>query len=525
MPRVPVYDSQVNADTAVIPQPKQSPRPPIEAFGLGNIKANMDLAEKVGELGNVLTSHAARMAAEDNRKAFIKADSEFRTELQNTLLSQETDENGRPVGLLNRKLSQANGSVEEFDKIFKPISDKYMKMVPPSEQGSMLESIKSGYQSSREAVLKNVVDERNKDFELSLKSNIDSVISGAAIIHDPNDLRNSIEKETENIGKSLFYLTPNNDYVEASKKNIASDMVKTSVNSLLDTDYKKAKLVLERNKDLIQKSVYADLTKTIEAKSVDDLKLSTWNALKSFTLPDGNSDLEKMRASVYAMNIPTDKKDHVWDYVRSSANVQDSILKDKRESTNRQFTNDIITQHAQGLDYQSALRVAAKYAYDPTDLANKQKDITDLYSGKLSNFDLWINKQPEETQAAWDYAKNVLKTKFDDKEVAIPGTDSKVNLYQAAVSELKIQALNKSPESIREMANEKISKVVVSPDSWFNSTNYQISEDINKRQTVSSAISKYDPALVSQAKDSLRKRGIEPSDQNVLILFIQKGIK
>ena len=524
MPRVPVYESQVQQDTKVIPQVKQSPRPPVEAFGLGNIKANMNVAEELINAGQMLTSHAARMAAEDNRKAFIKADSDFRLEIQNMLLSDELDENSRPVGFLNRKLDQVGGSVDEFDEKFKPVSEKYLTSVPPSERNSMLQSVKSHYQSAREAILKNVVDERNKDFEVSLKSNIENVVAGASIIKDPEDLRNSIEIETENIGKSLYFISPNKDYVNSAKQKIAGDMVKASVTSMIETDHVRAKSVLDGSKDLISESVYNELNKILDSKSFEDLKEITWESVQGLRLSDGNSDLESMKAKVYSMNMPTEQKEKVWDHVRSSASVQDSILRDQRNSANRAFTNDVISQHSQGLDYQSALRLASKYSYDATDLANKQRDVTNLYSGVVNNFDLWINKQPEETQAAWDYAKNILKTKFDDKEKEIDGIDGKVNLYQAAISELKIQSLNKSPDAIRKLANEKIKDVVVSPRSWLpDIISPEIIRDVSVRQVTSEAVSKleelYGADTVSEAREYLIRNNKNDSPANIAALI------
>src|SRR5512146_1559211 len=119
------------------------------------------------------------------------------------------------------------------------------------------------------------------------------------------------------------------------------------------------------------------------------------------------------------------------------------------------------------MPYQDALVLASKYGGSLTEIANRQNIVSQLYAGKTSNFDVWIAKQPEPTQQAWSEAVLAVKGKYGNAEGDYPGYAEPVKYADAVVNGLKTEAINKTPEQIRKLVEDRLKTVTTTPRYWF----------------------------------------------------------
>lgn len=468
MPRVPTLEPRVQIKTPNIPAP-QIARPPEEAFGAGVAAATGKLGEQVTQLNNVLAKQMIEMEKRESEKNALDIQTQFQTELQNTLTNPEADENGTPKGFLNRQLSQANGSAIQFDQISQKIAQKYAGMpVSPDLQNKMNETLKSHLSVAREQVIRHEASQRDAAAKTSLNTYIEQSISSAAGVVDPIDLAPLVDATQANAGSMMARLGYDKATVELSSKNLAGNMVKSAVAGVLETDPTKAKNILERMKDRIFPLTYAELSKTIEGKFIHDQSAAAWNAVSGMRLSDGNIDLASAQRYVDKLPYPQERKDQILSYVHTHASIANTELKQQQEAIKRSYTDQLVTDFGK-VPIDVAFARAVETGLPPTMIAELQNEATTLYQNPQQRFDTWLSKQPNAVQGAVESSRQAIEGAYPTTRFGMV-SETKVNVRKAAMTELEQQWIGKTPAQIRQITADALSKVVTGKWLWFNTT-------------------------------------------------------
>ena len=142
MVKLPIYEQQVQPDTAVIPSaPKNTGNPGLVLSSMNkNAEAEQNAAQAVGNIGEKLYAHAQKLQKLENEKQASALETQFRQGLQDTLYSPDTEIvkiNGqdveRPKGIMNRALSQAKDATVEFDSYYNQQMEQSLAQVKDPE--------------------------------------------------------------------------------------------------------------------------------------------------------------------------------------------------------------------------------------------------------------------------------------------------------------------------------------------------------------------------------------------------------
>jgi hypothetical protein len=522
MPKVPVYQPQVQTRTETAIQPVEAA--PVEAAFGANVQAATErLGEQVQKTGSVLGNRVIEMQQREDDKALLQTQAAFQADLQNTLNNPETDENGRPKGYLQRNLASAQGSTIEFDQLAPQLKQKYMQMAKgPAMQLELDKALSTHLMTARDQVSKNEGNQLDADFKQTAAATLDAIPGQAARLEDPVHVADFIKVGQSNADIIYKRLGYSPQQIEFAKEKLAGEALKAAVAGNLETSPVKARAILEANKGLIPNNIdniQTTLDKQIDGKIIHDQELAVWDQVKGRRLSNGMIDIEAGQKYVNALTVSAERKQQLMTSVRSMASVADTEMKQKIEANDRDFTNSLISAQSKGLPYQDALILAAKHGRDATDIAQKQKDVTDLYTEKTNAFDTWIKKQPEATQAAWAYTEETVKGKYGNSVSDVPGYPNKVNLAAAALTELKQDSLGKSPDQIRSIVNEKMKNVVVKPGWLWDTKDTGWKADAGLRQGLSVATSQlekdYGADRVSQARLYLTRHQVPITPRNV----------
>jgi len=192
--KVPVYDRQVNRVTPNMPE-GVTLRPPAGAFGTDVAEATTRLGETGLKIADAIMQRGVERQKEIAAKQIADQDTSFRTEIQNVLYNTENDENGKPVGILARKLDQSQGSTLEFDQKYPEIKARYLNSVPSQFQKDTLSKLLDAtYTSNRDAIIRHERTQTDESIRNSLESNIDIQANDAAKLQDGASVVRAIQQ-------------------------------------------------------------------------------------------------------------------------------------------------------------------------------------------------------------------------------------------------------------------------------------------------------------------------------------------
>lgn len=515
MPRVPTLTPQVQIQAPNVPAP-QIARPPEEAFGGGVARAAQGLASQAEKSATVFANHLIDLQQKEDERNALELQNRFQIELQDTLTNAEPDETGIAKGFLSRQLNQANGSVMQYDETARQIKRKYMEQpVAPFLRDKFSETLNAHLTAGREQVVRHEASQRDASAKQALKTNMDATVAAAAAVRSPEDLAPLVASATRNYASMAIRIGLDPATVDLNSKVYAGLITKSAIDGVIETDPRQAQNILDGMKGSITPSDAAALQKMVDGKVIHEESLRVWNTVSGMRLGDGNSDIAAMERYVYKLPVSAEKRDQIFSYVKSKAAVEDAIRKDQIAANDRAFANEVIQGFGKGLTYDDANIIAVRYGRDANDIATKQNEIKELYTGSVQPFDTWINKQPEEVQGAWAYAVETVKGKYGTKTGRIEGYPNKVKLADAAISELKQQAIGKSATEIRDIVNEKMSKVVVSPGWFWDTTEVGWKVDAGTRSLYAAELAQlektYGATVVSQARQAIIKHNLRPN--------------
>ena len=192
--KVPVYDKQINRVTPNVPE-GVTLRPPSGAFGTDVAEATTRLGETGLKIADAIMQRGIERQKEIAAKQIADQDTSFRTEMQNVLYNTENDENGRPVGILARKLDQSQGSTLEFDQKYPEMKTRYLNSVSSQFQKDTLSKLLDAtYTSNRDAIIRHERQQSDESIKNSLESNIDIQANDAAQLQDGPSVVRAIQQ-------------------------------------------------------------------------------------------------------------------------------------------------------------------------------------------------------------------------------------------------------------------------------------------------------------------------------------------
>jgi hypothetical protein len=519
MPRVPTLNPQVQPRTTVIPESPLSPSPDPNAFGLPQAQARERRGSSFVRMGDVVAQHAIRMQERRDDEQVLLNHAAFQKDLQNLLLD-DTEDNGKPKGILARKGYQARGGTIELDDAYENLKEKYLENVGTRAQKvKLLQLMRGSYMADREGVIRHEAEQDRINFTQVLDDDLKTGVDKAALIGDPAALGAAIATAHGVLDAGFKHLGRDPKTTAAAKQNLSGQMVEASVSSVIDRDPAAARAIFETYKDKIPGTTAAKLQSALDGKALNDLQFSTWDQVKKFRLADGYMDKDRALGYVMGLDLPSDKKEKVMGFVQTMSNVANAQLKDERDAKDREFLNQLIKNHGEGVPYETAIRLASDFSFDQKDRFDKELAITELYTSKDNFYDRILEKQSVAQKLAWQQIELLAESKYGTKEKRIPGYDKPVKLKDAFLLEMKRSVLGKPPEEMMKVAQDKLKDVVIN-QGWFSDdteTAWKIDQDIRTQNAAKMLQLRqtYGAAAVQQAEAFLHGRGAILSPDNI----------
>lgn len=467
MPRVPVLEPTASVKPVEAPAP-QAYRPPEESFGGSIAAAKGQLAEQVSKTTGLATDRLIELQRRDDEQQALDVSTKFQTELQNTLQDSTGDENGVPKGFLQRQLGQTKGSVPQYDAIAQELKTKYMgQIVAPELKGQMVKLLDTHLSAGREQVIHHEATQRAADFDQSLKTNMKVAVASVANMDVPLDIMKTLAISQETLHRGLAHQGVDEDTIYFKRRELAGEIVKSAVMGHIEQSATKAEQIFNIFSRLMNPDDAAALKKTIDGKKLYDIVNNVSAVANDFRMSDGMIDRAKLGTYVKGLKLPAEQEYQVMSHVDHLAAVDWTELQQRRQNAEREFTNEVVVAHSQGVPYDQALKIPAKHGWDTTSVANMQAEVTKLYASPEDKFTTWLSRQPEPTQGAWAETVNLVKAKYGSSLGTVAGVRQK--LADAALTELKQAALGKSADQIRQITADKMQKVTIGPGAIWGS--------------------------------------------------------
>lgn len=267
--KIPIYERQISRITPEVSTPHPL-RPPAAAFGTETAEALQNLGETGQKIAGLMVQRAQERQKELMLRDNMNKDTAFGQALLSIQYDDKLDENGKPKGLLNRKLEQAEGATQEFNQLYSKLRKQLLESTPDIEQQNalarMLEARKETVQIR---IANHERQETDKSIESVHKSNLKLQEDEAAHLQDSQSLSAAIDKAVatqENLNQFMGY---DPDTAKVNNGEAASKIIKSAIDSQILSNPPNALKLLNDVKDRMPANEYAKLRKESEEKFID----------------------------------------------------------------------------------------------------------------------------------------------------------------------------------------------------------------------------------------------------------------
>lgn len=272
--KIQQYQERENANPVAPPAPTMS-QPSAAAFGVQEAQAAAQMGEQAGKLGTVLANHMMEQAKWDAEQAAYDAANKLRQEGTSILYGTDTvkrkfgsQEFDVPSGIMNRKLSQAQDSLIDFNERFTPTREKIAQGLSSSyaqklfaRQAAQLE------QSYQSAVVKHQATQRNSAIQGEFESAMQNAVKDAGAITTPEQWKaflsmpGGINETSEKLGR---FKGEGPESISATRRKYVYQALDNAASNALTTtgDIARARALLDEAKA----DVSADDYNTIDDK-------------------------------------------------------------------------------------------------------------------------------------------------------------------------------------------------------------------------------------------------------------------
>jgi hypothetical protein len=273
--KIPEIQNTVGLGVVNVPSP-QMPRAVPGAFGGG-------IAQATENIGKVEEGIANQMAERQKERYQLDQD-QLETQLylqsdaykQNLLLNNENEDvivNGqkvtRPKGILNRQLSQADGSTNDFRSNYEKYNSELLNSVQdPVTKTKLSKRFAVDTLNTQEQVIKHETTQWNKNKENIFNTGIEVAKNNAANSRTPQDLMVQMINagfNQESLNK-LNSVDPDTAALNIKKSNDAVVSASVFGQIAVDKTGDTSRALLEFSKDKITKETYNDLSKKIDSQ-------------------------------------------------------------------------------------------------------------------------------------------------------------------------------------------------------------------------------------------------------------------
>jgi hypothetical protein len=399
MPKIPVYEQQVKVNP-VMPQSIR-PLAPVEgAYGENISRAGEKIGAAVSGIGEKLAAYGIQMQERNDEAETQNLTQKFTEEHQNLLWSKDLDKNKNPSGIMYRKLSNAQGTFEEYEAKVKGLEQKYLEIAPERVKAKLGVLMENQRLTFRDEVSKHEASQLDDAYNQTIDSNTKTQVLAAAGISDPNALISRMETTAGSLANALRKGGKDEKTITFGVQAVTSEMIKNSVNAILEKSPQQARTILEATKKFIAPTEAAKLDETIKGKEIWDEQNGVWGQVKNYRLPDGTSDLGKMNTFVDQMSIPTERKEKFKSYIQAQAGEQNQIKKARDNAVDYSFMNTIYDGKKKGVTLSQALPQAQKFGQGAWDVGQKEEIIKKLYAQAEGKTD------PVTYMALWTAVRN-----------------------------------------------------------------------------------------------------------------------
>ena len=477
MVKLPIYEQQVQPDTAVIPSaPSNTGNPGLVLSSMNkNAEAVQGAASALGDVGQKLYAHAQKLQTLQLKKKNAEFDTQFRQELQDKLYSPEEETvkvNGqditRPKGIYNRTLKQAEGSRAEFEDYYATTRQKYLSQVSdPEAQLALANSLDNQFLSARDNVYSHEAKQMREDLVNGFKSNISQQIKDAANATDLKSLTESVNNavDTQKSLNDALGLDPATAKL-AEQKTIA-DVIESSTSAALMKDMSGATSMklLDAAKDVLDQKDYDELASGIKVKSKKILDETKANA--------------KLGKNINSTKI-------LMDVAGGNFNVF-NVKELNRMANNGEISNEAATAAIRAIekpisDYDikpddEAFMERVKGIFEASNPADMEKNLIDILdgfsSGSLSQEKMTLLFQAAKGQGsekATAYRENFKKIYDWGVDAGVPVT------YQSQVAKDYVEGINAGKDPV-EAAEVAIKRASASQNEGVGADNLRVSEN------------------------------------------------
>lgn len=391
MPKIPIYERQVQIQRPTIKTPDVIVNTPATAFGTGIAQGISDIGQGMSKLGQAIQYKEQQ----DSNALILNKLAEAKLKNQNALYSNQIEEvknedgsiYSRPIGIKARVLSQAQNATTDYDNISKNILDEYQKQLNPKQYDTFKKLYTNDvYLPNRDNVTTHETNQLNKYRDNQIDANI--ALSLESIKNNP-----TVENLDVNIKSTNGMILQRNigeseEVLKLKTIENTNKMVKESVLSCLDTNnYDLAEKQLKSQN--ISRDLYGDLQKKIQENKQQNQELQYNNILFNRT-GYGNAD----KAIKYIENDKNldqiSKQKQISSYM-TKYRQEESILSDKEnvlidnilKSTRDLFDKTGIGSYAQATNM--AKTQMRKFGYngaefDQNKIDNITREIDSIYN-------------------------------------------------------------------------------------------------------------------------------------------------
>jgi len=477
MVKLPIYEQQVQPDTAVIPSaPKNTGNPGLVLSSMNkNAEAVQNAAQAVGDVGQKLYAHAQKLQTLQLKKKNAELDTQFRQDLQDKLYSPDNEVvkiNGadveRPIGIYNRSLKQAEGSKTEFDEYYATTRQKYLSQVTdPDAQLALANSLDNQYFSARDNVISHEAKQMREDLVNGFKSNISQQIKDAANSTDLKSLTESVNNAVETQKSLNEALGLDSATAKLAEQKTIADVIESSTSAALMNDLSGATSMklLDAAKPVLDAKDYDELASGIKVKSkkiIEDTKASV-----------------KLAKNINSTKILMEVADGNF----SVFNVKEL----NRMANNGEISNEAATAAIRAIekpisDYDikpddEAFMQRAKGIFEASNPADMEKNLIDVLdgfsSGSLSQERMTLLFQAAKGQGsekATAYRENFKKIYDWGVDAGVPVT------YQSQVAKDYVEGINAGKDPV-EAAEVAIKRASASQNEGVGADNLRVSEN------------------------------------------------
>ncbi len=270
MPRI-TYDRQLSPSTANVPSLPEAGKPSLVLSAINQgAEAVQGAAEQAGKIGQMLAKHAQEQQELKNQQVGQQVYSQYTRDMQDRLYNDQPETvkvNGqdvtRPAGILNRQLSQAQGSIHELDGYYLgQARNQYLDQIKdPQTRAKIAGMMDTHYSSLRGNVISHEATQGRKDLINTFDSSVKQQVNLAYDVSDPNALKSAIDnavltQHDLNRASGFDEATAN----LATQKTVSNVVLNSAVGILKRTgNIKEAQGLLDSSKDKLNPKDFGDI--------------------------------------------------------------------------------------------------------------------------------------------------------------------------------------------------------------------------------------------------------------------------